>query len=103
MTQQTRSTVRIHAAYGRTEELHLYLHSIVERLPQIPGCLASTLKRDEHDSDLWIIDVNWESCAAMSAHFAQPNNEGLNGLLSKQFVRQVAFDSDIERCNLPEL
>jgi len=102
MTQEVASnTVRIYAAHGRSEELGDYLATVVERLPTLPGCIASGLNRDEHDADLWIIDVHWDSCQAMSEHFAKPSNEGLNGLLSNCFARQVAFDSDVERCNLP--
>lgn len=101
MTEEAKNTVRIYAAHGRSEELGAYLASIVERLPSIPGCMSSVLNRDALDHDLWTIDVCWQSCQAMNAHFAQPSNEGLNGLLSNRFVRHVAFDSDSERCNLP--
>jgi quinol monooxygenase YgiN len=102
MTQEVASnTVRIYAAHGRSQELGDYLATIVKRLPTLPGCLSSELHHDAQDNDLWIIDVRWASCKAMSEHFAQPSNEGLNGLLNNCFVRQVAFDSDIDRCNLP--
>lgn len=101
MTEQASNTVRIYAAHGRSQELGNYLTTIVKRLPTLPGCVHSELTRDNADPDLWIIEVRWASCQAMAEHFAQPSNEGLNGLLSNRFVRQVAFDSDAERCNLP--
>lgn len=101
MIEEASNTVRIHAAHGRSDELGEYLASIVRTLPSLPGCVTSTVTRDDADSDVWIIDVRWESCQAMSDHFAQPSNEGLTGLLTNSLVRHVAFDSDIERCNLP--
>lgn len=101
MTEEASNTVRIHAAHGRSDELGEYLASIVRTLPALPGCVTSVLNRDEADSDVWVIDVRWDSCQAMSEHFAQPSNAGLNGLLSNSLVRHVAFESDIERCNLP--
>jgi quinol monooxygenase YgiN len=101
MTLETRNTVRIHAAHGRFEELGVYLAGVVEHLPAVSGCLSSTLSRDAHDNDVWVIDVRWPSCETMAAHFAKPSNEGLNGLLSNRFVRQVSFDSDAEHCNFP--
>lgn len=102
MTDEASNTVRIHAAHGRSDELGEYLASIVRNLPSLPGCLNSTLNRDESDNDVWVVDVLWDSCQAMTEHFAQPSNEGLNGLLNNSLVRHVAFESDIERCNLPE-
>ncbi|MFY1663514.1 hypothetical protein [Pseudomonas sp. Pseu.R1] len=85
MTQEVASnTVKIYAAHGRST-----------------ACLSSGLTHDAQDADLWIIDVHWSSCKAMSEHFAKPSNEGLNGLLNNCFVRRVAFDSDTERCDLP--
>lgn len=102
MTQEVASnTVKIYAAHGRSKELGEYLATVVERLPDLPGCLSSGLTHDAQDADLWIIDVHWSSCKAMSEHFAKPSNEGLNGLLNNCFVRRVAFDSDTERCDLP--
>ncbi|MFJ5296224.1 putative quinol monooxygenase [Pseudomonas sp. NPDC088368] len=101
MTLETCNTVRIHAAHGRSQELGEYLAGVVKNLPSVSGCLSSTLNRDEADQDLWIIDVRWPSCEVMAAHFAKPSNEGLNGLLSNCFVRQVAFESDAEHCNFP--
>jgi len=99
--EEASNTVKIYAAHGRSDELGDYLATVVKRLPTLPGCLSSVLNRDSQDNDLWIIDVRWASCQAMSDHFSRPSNEGLNGLLNNCFVRQVAFDSDIERCFLP--
>jgi quinol monooxygenase YgiN len=101
MPLETRNTVRIYAAHGRSDELGEYLAGVVKNLPSVSGCVSSTLDCDAADKDLWIIDVLWPSCEVMAAHFARPSNEGLNGLLSNCFVRQVAFDSDAEHCNFP--
>jgi quinol monooxygenase YgiN len=101
MTQHANNTVRIHAAHGRSEELGEYLATVVKNLPNLPGCQSSVLNRDKDDSDLWIIDVRWESCQAMGEHFSQPSNEVLNGLLNNLFIRHIDFQSDSERCNLP--
>ncbi|WP_460044348.1 putative quinol monooxygenase [Pseudomonas sp. S2_H01] len=99
--QEASNTVRIHAAHGRSQELGEYLQTVVSNLQRLPGCQQSALSQDENDSNVWVISVQWESCQAMAEHFAKPSNENLNGLLINQFVRQVAFESDIERCSLP--
>jgi quinol monooxygenase YgiN len=98
--QEASNTIRIYAAHGRSQELGEYLTTVVNSLLTLPGCQHSSLKRDETENDLWVISVRWESCQAMAEHFAKPNNENLNGLLTNRFVRQVAFESDIERCSL---
>ncbi|SEQ23967.1 Antibiotic biosynthesis monooxygenase [Pseudomonas sp. NFACC02] len=99
--QEASNTVRIHAAHGRSRELGEYLNTVVSNLLRLPGCQHSSLSQDATDNDVWVISVQWVSCQAMAEHFAQPSNENLNGLLSNRFVRQVTFESDIERCSLP--
>lgn len=98
--QEASNTVRIYAAHGRSQELGEYLRTVVSSLERLPGCQHSALSQDENDSDVWVIRVQWTSCQAMSEHFAKPSNENLNGLLTNRFVRQVAFESDIEHCSL---
>jgi quinol monooxygenase YgiN len=100
-SQEARNTVRIFAAHGRSQELGAYLTTVVSNLLRLPGCQHSALSQDATDSDVWVISVQWESCQAMAEHFAKPSNENLNGLLTNRFVRQVAFESDIDRCSLP--
>ncbi|MFJ3485184.1 hypothetical protein ACIPL1_17605 [Pseudomonas sp. NPDC090202] len=97
---QVSNTVRVYAAPGRSEELGKYLVGMVEKLPSLPGVVHSELRHDEKDGS-WVLEVLWDSCKSMADHFAQPSNERLNGLLNSQLIRQVAFDSDIDRCNLP--